>query len=309
MMRIVPRIYPGQRFTSSEKRDPLAAHKVQPKSIQSRDVKRQANSMDSRVQTQKEDNRGFLSRMLNLPPKTAALEDSIPNVLKDPNERRFIKENYDFYNNLVIYDFPRLPPVEHKQLKHVKTEYHGVTEAGFKEDTLWSPVFRMPAIRSLRAVGRLKVYLTAVSSCFIIREINNLFTHGVSYDLFPPLSLATLTFGSLIYTGSLLNKLVVQIYASEDLRYLRFSRFTFYARRRDIIVPIDNVRPLTETNPTMRMPYYNLEFIKPKELDLENDYHEFYDLRLRILVYFGGIRDRELFEQVLGKLLRNKIGA
>lgn len=308
---ILTRVYQATRLASTSQRDPLERHKLnvkrQPKTDAIKDLQLAAkNKLAPTTKTQK---RGTLAKLLNWPERTLALKDDVPDIFWSPEERPHLKSRFTFYNNFVIYDFPKLPPVKQSELKQVQAEYHGMLADKLDNETIWLPIFRMPGIVGLRAVARFKMYLTIVSSYLFVKEIYNLVCIGVSYDAMPAATLAAITFGGLIFVGNNYRQLVVQIYTTEDHRYLRFSRFTFFGNRRDIIVPIDCVRPLTETNSTMRMPFYKLQFIKPKNLDLENDYHEFYNDTLRICVLIGGIRDRELFEEVLGKLLRNKMGA
>ena len=299
------------RSASSNESNPLDAFKVEKKDLGQRNANdKSLGSAETGQLTvgSEKDNRGFIKKLFNFPVETPALRDELPAEFSQPDFAKRERSKAKFYNNLVIYDFPKLPPVKHAELMKIKQEYHAILPQDIDQETQWLPIFRMPAVTLVRAVIRFKLYLTGASSLVLVRELYRLLEH-LTFDASPAFYLASISVAGLLLIGNFFRSMVVQIYTTEDLKYLRFCRFSFYGNRQDIIVPMEYVMPLTETNPTMRMPYYNLHFRKPEEVDLDHDYLEFYNLRLKIFVQFGGMRDRETFEAVLGKLLRNKAGA
>lgn len=199
-------------------------------------------------------------------------------------------------------------PVPQKLLKRIKVEYHGVEQGKFNDETIWIPIFRFPYIGPCYTVIRFKVYLTFISIAVCLKNIYSLL-FGLNPNLLPTTILSATTVIGMYVTGNLFRSLVMQIYATEDLAHLRICRFTFFGKRRDMVLPIDAVVPLTETNRTRRAFFLKLETRRPEKINLDYDFYEFYDEKFRLVIKFGGVLDLLKFEKALGTILRMKIAS
>lgn len=199
-------------------------------------------------------------------------------------------------------------PVPQSLLKRIKVEYHGVEPGKFNDETLWIPIFRFPYIGPCYATIRFKVYLTFVSFAACLRDLYCLLD-SLNPSLLPSTILTSVTVIGMYITGNLFRQLVVQIYATEDLAHLRICRFTFFGKRRDMVLPLNAVVPLTESNRTRRTFFLKLETMRPEKISLDNDFHEFYDEKFKIVLKYGGVLDLAKFEKAFGQILRMKIAS
>lgn len=202
-----------------------------------------------------------------------------------------------------------LRQVKQSLLKPIPVEYHGIAPVHFNGDTTWITIFRMPHVNAFRLIIRIKLYLTGASIGLCLFRLYEVLTVDINASLFQAGLLAVTTLSGLIFVGNYFRRMVCQIYISENQQCLRLCRFTFFGRRLDLVLPISCVVPLTETNKTGRAPVLTMEFIKPEKVDLVYDQLEFYDEKLQVPVFFGGIVDKERFQKALGSIMDMKPGA
>ena len=212
-------------------------------------------------------------------------------------------------DSLIVDEQAPIKPVKQALLKRIRVEYHGIESSKFNDETLWIPIYRLPYLMTFSGFIRAKVYMTVLSAVICASNINMFFAGKTGASLFGTLVLSSLTLGGLLFIGDYFRRIICQIYVTEDLLNIRISRFTFFGKRRDIVLPVDYVIPLTETNKSSRAPLLVLHFNPTGKLDLNHDYEEFYDNNLRVSVLLGGVLDRDKFKKVLGNILDHKIGA
>lgn len=199
-------------------------------------------------------------------------------------------------------------PVPQKQIKHIKVEYHAVEAATFNDETLWVPIYRFPRVVLCRSLIRFKVYVTFVSLATCLKALAQLY-NTMNINLLPITMLSSISLIGMCLLGNLSRKLIVQIYTTENLDHVRLSRFTFFGKRLDMVLPLSAVYQLSETNASRRQFYLTFATRRPEHICLDYDFHEFYDEKFRIILRFGGVLDRPRFEKVFGTILRMKIGS
>lgn len=197
----------------------------------------------------------------------------------------------------------QVKPVQQILIKKVPVEYHGVQSNSFNDETTWVPIYRMPYIIVFRSVIRFKVYLTFMSMAACMTRFGQLFMDNQTPGLAGMAILSTLTLGGLVLVGDYSRKLICQIYSTDDMEFVRLCRFTFFGKRKDVVLPISCVIPLTETNASSTDPILDLKFMRPDKLDLKHDAYEFYDEHMRIALRMGGVLDKQKFIKIFGKVV------
>ena len=156
----------------------------------------------------------------------------------------------------------------------------------------FSLVYRFPHIATVRGLARLKLYTTAVMLLFLppyhfyAPVTSTAFAHD--HRLLYAGMIAALI--NLYYIGNVTRKLVGVISIHEDGKHVRIGRLTFWGNRRNIIVPIDSIIPLSEGKRSIKDIYTDV-----KSYDGSVDLH--------IALRYGGIHDMDNFEFIFGKLI------
>lgn len=208
--------------------------------------------------------------------------------------------------NSVIFPKP-VEPIRQELLKKLPVEYHAVEDITFNGESMWYPIYRFPHTRLCVSLIRFKLYLSLVSASAFCYNVTKVLMHA-NLDVLPTTALLSIfSLTSLCLIGNYFRKLVVQIYTSEDLQYVRLSRFSFFGRRLDIVLPLTSVLPLSENNVSARRFLLELKTKRPADVDLSYDNYEFYDEVFKITLRYGGILDRSRFEGVFGKILDKKV--
>lgn len=198
------------------------------------------------------------------------------------------------------------PAVPHQQFirSKINTEYHGVKPNEISKDMKWILIYKFPHLIRLSIFCRFKLLLTAVST--------SLCAYSLAAKLMPQIepidisyAIIFVTLGGLFLAGNIFRKVIVNIYASENQDYLRLARLTFFARRRDIVVPTSLCIPLSENNKDMTGLTTVLKFRRPTSIDIEFDTLEFYDEKFFVSLRYNldrGIKDEELFTKIFGRI-------
>uniref|UniRef100_A0A6G1SDZ1 Transmembrane protein 186 n=1 Tax=Aceria tosichella TaxID=561515 RepID=A0A6G1SDZ1_9ACAR len=254
------------------------------------------------------------SRMMLLLIRTLAIHRQTPSrcsIIRFASSARNNKDEHrptkvregnviDFKEPVVI------KPIRQELIKTIPVEFHGVAPGDFNDQSEWYPIFRSPYLNAMRRMIKFKLYLTAFSFLSSLGYASQLF-YDSPINVWKPAILSTLTLVGLVFIGDFARRLIVQIYVSKDLQYVRFCRFTFFGSRRDMVLPRECIVKLTEINSTQRAPILNVKFIMPeKGVALDYDNYEFYELGFRLPLGLGGVLDRERFNSALGKILVKK---
>lgn len=203
---------------------------------------------------------------------------------------------------------PKVEPVKQSLLARIPVEYHGVVPAKFADDQIeWIPIYRLPYLLKFRSVIRFKIYLTAASLAACSYRASLLIMGNHEVDLAPATILSLVTLCGLVFVGDYFRRIICQIYATNDLKYVRICRFSFFGNRRDLVLPVDCVIPLTELNATARIAVMKVRFKMPDKIDLEHDEIEFYNQGLLLPMRLGGVIDQDKFSKVMGNILGRRI--
>lgn len=197
----------------------------------------------------------------------------------------------------------RWDPVAQKFLKRLPVEHHGVAPANFDDYTLWYPIFKFHYLKGTHAFIRFKVYLTFLSASACLFKLFDVLVNtgaGLGYVA----AVSSLALVGMTVAGNLCRKLIVQVYVTEDMQYVRLTRFTFFGRRQDIVLPKHALISLADTNDTHRKLLLHVRTKTPETVDLTYDNYEFYDSKFTIIALFGDIDDEDKFEVVFGRLLK-----
>ncbi|XP_035230590.1 transmembrane protein 186-like isoform X2 [Stegodyphus dumicola] len=166
--------------------------------------------------------------------------------------------------------------------------YHTCQET--VKDAEWTPVYYFPLINLGRLLNRFKLYQTTFTVAAI--PIGCIMYKYNLVDLtFINVVVGAATFACLtLYVFTMFfRRFIGIIYVTKDEKYVKISHLTFWGRRNNIILPVQNLVPLTDgeckaTDAYMKLHMYNSS--------------EYLYLTLR----FGRILDYDKFQNVFGNL-------
>ena len=143
-------------------------------------------------------------------------------------------------------------------------------------------VYRFPYIVHARLVCRLKLYQTA----FIITMTGASLVSQA--NLFLPLVICSVSLGMLAVMGEYFRRLIGVIYVDPTQDKVKFSHLDFWGNRKDFVLPVSSVIPLSDTSENPTDIYVKLRFYDKNQP------------QLYISVKYGLILDKELFHRVVG---------
>ncbi|GFT23049.1 transmembrane protein 186 [Nephila pilipes] len=154
----------------------------------------------------------------------------------------------------------------------------------------WSRIYYFPHIRIAAVLNRFKLYQTAFTLAAVpfsvVMYINGLMELlGIQVVS----GCAVAACGTLYLITSFFRKLVGIISISEDQKLVKISHLTFWGRKKDLIVPLEDIVPLTDgsCNPTE---------VYTKLLRYSTEDFLYFTLK------FGKILDKSKFELVFGNM-------
>lgn len=151
-------------------------------------------------------------------------------------------------------------------------------------------IYKFPYIALTRGFCRLKIYQTGLT-CLAVPFVGYCTHVGTltSQALISTLTISGLAFLMLCVMGEIFRKIVGHIYINSERDLVKISHLTFWGGRRDIVIPTEDLVPLTDTTENPRDIYIRLfRYSKPK--------HSLY-----MCLRFGGIIDIERFSYVFGE--------
>ncbi|XP_015928993.1 transmembrane protein 186 [Parasteatoda tepidariorum] len=154
----------------------------------------------------------------------------------------------------------------------------------------WTPVYRYRFIITAGILNRFKLYQTVVSAVFI--PISSILYHYGAVEF----SVVKVFIGCGVLAGLTLypitwffRKLIGIIFVSEDNRIVKVSHLSFWGKRINIVVPTENIIPLTDCE-------YN-----PKDIYVRFQRYDVKDVLFFTLKY-GEVLNKEKFQHVFGDL-------
>lgn len=156
-------------------------------------------------------------------------------------------------------------------------------------DDAFEVVFKFPHIILIRALARFKIYQSAVmlSGVPLVHSAvkEGYLTSDSAFQIYLGAGAAL---GTLYCISNIVRKLVCLISIHNDMKHVRLARMTFWGNRRNVIVPIESIVPLSEVGRSSHDIYTDLKT---------------YDgsVKLYIPLTKAGIHDLENFEYIFGK--------
>ena len=92
----------------------------------------------------------------------------------------------------------------------------------------------------------------------------------------------------LLFAGELMRRLIGIIYLHQDNKTVRIAHTTFFGKRRDILVNIEDFKLVSDTNANVHDVMWKVEFY---DKSLKN---------MLICTRFGGVADHEKFVKIFG---------
>ncbi|XP_055950465.1 transmembrane protein 186-like [Argiope bruennichi] len=154
----------------------------------------------------------------------------------------------------------------------------------------WTPIYFFPYIRAAAVCSRFKLYQTAFTLAAVPWSIS-LYNDGLieASSVGVISGCAMLACCTLYLLSYYFRRLIGVIFLSEDEKSVQISHLTFWGRKKDIIVPSQEIVPLADSacNP-------NDVYIKLKRYSCEDE--------LYFTLKYGKILDKMKFEKVFGNL-------
>eukprot|EP00079_Xenopus_tropicalis_P012483 XP_002939485.1 PREDICTED: transmembrane protein 186 [Xenopus tropicalis] len=162
--------------------------------------------------------------------------------------------------------------------------------AGISNTEKFTMIYKFPGIKYCRAVSRLKLLQTALTAIFLPPMYYYYIQGQVTY-LWVVYSTGTALFaGLMLYCLSFyLRRIIGMIYLNTAGTTLKVSHLTFWGKRKDLYIPIDDVKALSETGDHRRETI--LQFKRYSSSDT-----------LYFTSQFGIILDKEKFIRLFGAI-------
>lgn len=151
-------------------------------------------------------------------------------------------------------------------------------------------IYKFPAIRYCRALSRLKLLQTSMTA-LLLPPVYYYYLQGHIAEFSVLICTGTAVFAAvMLYSLSYyLRRIIGMMYVDNDLTTVKVSHLTFWGNRKNIFVPIDDVKQLSETGDDKREILRQFaRYSKPDVL--------FFTTR------YGHVLDREKFTVVFGEL-------
>lgn len=173
----------------------------------------------------------------------------------------------------------------------IKTEKH-LNEAISAEAAEWTPIYRFKRIKTIGFMSRLKIGQTGFVVSLV--PLSYWWYAGGQMDqnaLLMTNGAAILAMVMLYVVTAFTQRLIGVISISNDRSVVRIGYLTFWGFRQDVIVPVEDLVPISDMDYRDRDFYITLKRYSDA------------DFRLHMAVKEFTIVDEELFEQVFGQTL------
>ncbi|XP_066963055.1 transmembrane protein 186 isoform X2 [Macrobrachium rosenbergii] len=202
------------------------------------------------------------------------------------------KRNIQLGNIFPCTQGPSRPPRASSSSSYPPKKYESEKNVNsLKGNGEFEIIYKFPYISLVRGICRLKIYqsaatLVALPAVSYLTHLGTLTTQ----DLNITLSISGLALFMLFVMGELFRKVIGHIYYCSQKNLVKISHLTFWGRRQDIIVPREDLVPISDTTEYLRDIY-----VRVRRYSEPNNSHY---LSLR----FGGITNLESFIHVFGEL-------
>lgn len=151
-------------------------------------------------------------------------------------------------------------------------------------------VYKFPYIVAVRVVSRFKILQTAFTSvaapfAYIMAQNGQ-----ISHELGASCIVASMmALGTLYYISFITRRLIGLVGIDKSRENVKLARMTFWGNRKDLVIPLEAIVPLTESRTSSSDIYTDVKTYDDK-------------VDLYISLRYGGIQDVELFEKIFGRI-------
>ena len=156
----------------------------------------------------------------------------------------------------------------------------------------YTKVFSFPHVVRVAIFQRLKIYMTG--ACVGLYPLVLTFNPNPSATSVALMTLISFSCTSLMVIGEFMRRVVGIVYIDKNQTNVRFAHITFWGKRRDIEVNIEDIKFASETNQNFENVYWLVKFQDPKKSSLI------------ISTRFGGIEDPDKFKLIFGDVPENE---
>ncbi|CAK8684553.1 unnamed protein product [Clavelina lepadiformis] len=155
-------------------------------------------------------------------------------------------------------------------------------------DKRFKLLYRLPQMSLVYSLSRMKIYQTAFFGFTTPLAYYNSLTAGSSlFAAHCLLGVATIATCSLFCFSHYTKRMIGLMWVDDDVTNIKIAYLTFWARRKDIVVPVKSVKPLNELMGSNKKLLVKI---------FMNDSNDFYFISLR----FGNISDVKTFQRIFG---------
>ena len=160
----------------------------------------------------------------------------------------------------------------------------------------YKEIFRFAHIPILLIVCRGKIYITAsLFTCSPIVLYSWFYDNLAQQDLNVFGSLIGFSVGTLFFFGEFFRRCVCLVYISKDDTTVKLSHMSFWGKRRNIEVPLEDIIPLSETSERVGNIFWKVSFYPNSDASKIVDRSN-----LLICTKFGNVKDNEAMIKIFG---------
>jgi hypothetical protein len=155
----------------------------------------------------------------------------------------------------------------------------------------FTPVFHFPYIQALKILCRLKIYQTGATCALVPIGMTYLANETITPPTFGILTgAASFAVIFLAAVGEICRKVVGILYLSQDRNQLILSHLSFFGQRRDVLIDVKDIVPLSETSERQGDVFWKIyTYTEPVQV--------FY-----ISTKYGIILDQKAFKSIISSL-------
>lgn len=133
-----------------------------------------------------------------------------------------------------------------------KTPSQLIKNIGNKATRGLKPIYKFPHINALGLINRLKFYQTVVTAAIIpstaiLTHLNLCSTDDLLFATVAGVAGLIPMYG----LGHFANKFVGILYLDEEQQIVKVAYLNFWGKRKDIIMPVQDIKPFTEVKPSL----------------------------------------------------------
>ncbi|XP_029431978.1 transmembrane protein 186 [Rhinatrema bivittatum] len=181
-------------------------------------------------------------------------------------------------------------PVGHRPLLSMASSPEERQKRGVEDSQQFTLIYRFPGIQFCRGFSRLKLLQTSITVLLLPPVYYFYWTGQASLESLLYSTGIALFAGGMLYSISFyLRRIIGMIYLNEVGSTIKVSHLTFWGRRKDIFIPIENVMTLAETGD-----HKGEILLQLKRYDNP--------MVLYFTIKFGKVVDKEKFLHVFGRV-------